>query len=775
MKKSFVITGLSGTSCASQVEKKVRALEGVADISVNAVTGLMRVSFDEKRVGDADIITAVTHAGYSAHVFDKKNAEDRKRKTSQQTFTRLTLVWIFTLVILYLTLALAFKLPIGERLSYPLPAGLVQLLLLVPVMILSRDIFSGGLKSLKNRAPNMYTLVSLGAIASAAYSVFELIWGAWRVSAGISGSMHLYFDTSAMILSLVALGTYFEARARRGTSAAISRLSRLRPETARRLENGKETVVQASEVEMGDTLIVRKGDIVPADGEVLSGAGKLDDSMFTGEMEAVSVSAGDEVMGASVCLSGEFTLRAVRPYKEMRLSQILSLVEEAASTKAPIARLADRVARIFVPMVLALSVATFVLWCVVGGDAAFAVKSAVCVLVVSCPGALGLATPTAIMAGTGKGAEMGILIKNAAAMERLNGITTVMFDKTGTLTAGEMRVTGSVLAEGTSMKTLLAIAASAEQDTRHPCGLAILREAQKYGIPLDPLEEFEDVPGQGVRARIGGMRVLIGNLTLMEQAAQDVSAWRACAGELADEGATAVFVASDGRVRGIIALKDELRPTALEAVKTLKGMNVSTLMLTGDDQRTADAIAAKAGVSEARSGLSPEEKDMMLRILQADGKKVMLVSDGSRDAPALARAELGVTVGSGTDVAIESADVVVMRGDMRLVAHAIQLGRFSMRVIRENLFWAFFYNVIGIPIAAGALYPLFGLQFSPALGAAAMSLSSICVVVNALRLRRFRPDQGETNEKTAKRLRPNSVRRNAEKNPESAALWDIED
>ncbi len=749
MKRAFTVSELGGAGCAAQVEKCVRALDGVMDVSINVVSGALRVSYDEKRVSTDDIIAAVASAGYVARLPVKDSADKRVKRVSD---AKLLFTCFSALLMLYLTLSDALRLPIFEFLRYPLTVGMIQMMLSVIVMRINKDVFSGGMQALKNRAPNMYTLVSLGAFASAAYSVYELFAGAWRLSAGMEASMHLYFDTSSMILALVALGKYFEARARVRASEAINRISRLRPETARVIRGDETIEIPASEVVAGDTLCVRKGDIVPADGRVLSGAAQLDESMFTGELTPALAAAGDFINGASVCLGGEITMRAEKPLNEMRLTQILSMVESASNTTAPISRTADRAARLFVPLVLLISIATCVLWGIFGGDAAFAVKSAVCVLVVSCPCALGLATPTAIMAGTGAGAESGILIKNAAALEKLNTIDIVMFDKAGTLTAGEMQVTGCALSEGESLRSLLAMAASAMQNSSHPCADAVLKAARQYDLPLDPVSEYEELPGQGISATIGDMRVLVGGLSLMKLSAQNVAKWAERSEALEDSGATALFIASDGKIHGILALSDDLRPSAVEAVKALNDMNVDTLMLTGDDMRAALAIAVKAGVKDVRANLTPDDKDVMLRILKADTKRVMLVSDGLQDAPTLSHAELGVAMGGGTDLAIETADVVILRGDMRLVPKAIRLGRMTLRIIKENLFWAFFYNAIGIPIAAGALYPLIGLQFNPTLCAAAMSLSSICVVVNALRLRRFRPNADNETKKLRRRI-----------------------
>ena len=742
MKKTFLVTGITGAISASAVEKNVMKLIGVHDVSIKLSTGAMRVSFNPEKTNAGEIIASVASAGFVARLYEK-DVRMQADKDIRKMLIRLIVSCVLTAMILYLSILTYADLPMIRPLTYPVPNGILEMLLLIPVAILNGDMFSGGVKAIRIKTSNMYTLISLGASAACAYSVFELIVSAWRLSVGMSASPVLYFGTSALIMALVSLGKYFEVRERHRAKEAVNRLLAICPKDARLITQDGVSVVEADRVRAGDRILVRMGDIIPADGVVESGSGTIDESMFTGEAVPLHVNEGDSVTGAARCLSGEFVLRAQKPLSEMRLTQIISMVESAANTKAPIAKTADRLGTIFMPFALVVSIAALVMWIVLGHNYIIAVKSAMCVLVISCPSALALAAHTAIMAGTDRGTEMGILIKNAAALEKLGSVDTVMFDKAGTLTAGEMHVSGYLLAEGGSTRSLIALAASACQNSIYPYTAPILREAKKIGSPIDLADEYEDVEGQGIRAKIGAKRVLVGDIQFMELNAQDVSGWKVRSEQLLDEGAVSVYVASDGRIRGLIVLRDSLRPSSIEAVRMLTDMKVNTLMLTGDDKRTAAAIAARAGVSESHANLSPEDQDVMLRILQADGKKVMFVTDGKKGAPVLARAELGVTVGNGTDVAMESAEVVILRHDMRLIAGAVHLGRKTLSVIRQNLFWAIFYNISCIPVAAGALYPVFGIHMSPTLAAAAMCLSSICVVVNALRLRSLTPVGGK--------------------------------
>lgn len=762
MKKTFVITGLTSAISASAVEKNVRALSGVRDVSIKLSSGTMRVNFNAERTHAGEIIASVASAGFVARLYEK-DAKMQADKEISRMLSRLIASLVLTGAILYLSLCAYMPLPMFAPLRYPLPMGILQLLLMIPVAVLNADMFSGGVKAIRVHATNMFSLISLGAGAACAYSVVELVACASRLSRGNPTGPVLYFGTSALIMTLVSLGQYFEMRERHRAKEAVSRLMSICPKDARLITPEGTTTVEADRVRAGDRILVRMGDIIPADGIVESGSGQIDESMFTGETYPMHVLEGDSVTGAARCLSGEFVLRAQKPLPEMRLTQIISTVESAANTKAPIAKSADRMAAVFMPLALMVSVLTLICWIVFTGDYAIAIKSAMCVLVISCPSALALAAHTAIMAGTDRGTEMGILIKNAAALEKLGSVDTVMFDKAGTLTAGEMHVSGYLLSEGGSMRSLIALAASACQNSTYPYTAPILREAKKISAPIDLSEEYEDAEGLGIRAKIGSKRVLVGDIAFMELNAQDVSPWKEKTEKLMDEGAQSVYVASDGRVRGVIILRDSLRASSIEAVKMLTDMKVNTLMLTGDDKRTAAAIAARAGVNESHANLSPEDQDVMLRILQADGKKVMFVTDGKKGAPVLKKAEIGVTVGNGTDVSNDSAEVVILRHDMRLIAGAVYLGRKTIRVIRQNLFWAFFYNIICIPIAAGALYPVFGLHMSPTLAAAAMCLSSICVVVNAMRLRSLTPVGWQ---KTPNRLMKSLLKRESDAAPE---------
>lgn len=752
MKKTFRITGLNSAVSASAVEKNVRALSGVHDVNVKPSAGTLRVSYNADRTSEGEIIASVASAGFVAHVLEK-GVKMQSDGEIRKTLSRLIASGILTAMILYLSLCAYSSFPMWKPLSYPLPSGILQMLMMIPVAVLNADVFFGGVKAIRLKAANMYSLISLGAIAACTYSVYELIACAWHLSTHQAYDPVLYFGTSALIMTLVALGKYFEVSKRHRARQAVNRLLSICPKTARILTQEGETVCEADRVRTGDRILVEMGDVIAADGIVESGSGTIDESMFTGEAVPLRINEGDSVTGAARCLSGRFILRVEKPLPEMRLTQIISMVESAAETKAPIAKKADRIAAVLISVILAVCAASMILWIAFTGSWLSAIKSAVCVLVVSCPGALALAAHSAVIAGANRGCEMGILIKNASVLEKLGSVDTVMFDKAGTLTAGEMHVSGYILSDGGSMRSLIALAASAAQNSAYPYTAPILREAKRIGAPIDLADDYEDVEGQGIRAKIGGKRVLVGDLAFMELNAQDVSSWREKSETLLDEGAVSVYVASDGRVRGLIVLRDSLRPSSIDAVRQLTEMKVNTLMLTGDDKRTAAAIAERAGVSESHANLSPEDQDVMLRILQADGRKVMFVADGKKGAPVLARAELGVTVGNGTDVAIESAEVVILRRDMRLIASAVQLGRKTVRVIRQNLFWTLLYNIICIPAAAGALYPLLGVQFSPTLGAAAMCLSSICVVANALRIRSLSiPGTGKASNRLMKRL-----------------------
>ena len=731
MKRVYSVAGLTGSAGSAIIEKYLSRLDGVYDISVNLAAATMRVSYDDKKLRDEDIIACTAAAGYIARPYEK----DRRVKRSGG---RLIFSWLVALCVVYLSLARTLKLPLPNALMYTVPAGIVEMLLFMLLAYLCRDLFSSGLRALKNGAPNMYTLAMLGAGASALYSLPVLINSAYCISCGIAASEELYFDTGALILALVKLSQFFEVRARRLTSDALARIAYLLPENARVIRGCAETIIPAKDLKSGETVAVRPGDKLPADGKVLDGSGRLDASMFTGDSVPVSVTAGDSVQGASVCLSGGFTMECEHPLNEMRLNRILTMAEEASGTKARISRRIDRLVALFVPLVLLIAIGCAVAWLLLGEGVAMAVKSSVCVLVISCPCALGLATPTAIMAATGRATELGILIKNATALEKLSTINTVVFDKAGTLSFGEVHVSGCVLGEGMSENALLACAAAAFNDIDDPRSRALKKVTAGMAVETDVKSEQAD---GGVRALINGEMVLAGNCAFMVLNAQNISGWRQREEMLQDDGSDALYIARGGRVLGLIAFSDELRPSSKEAVEQLKKLGVHTMMLTGDDARLANAAASAAGIEETRSGLSEKDKEIMLRLLNADGKKVMPVFGDTVDTVAFNKAALTIAVGGGADAAIESADIVALHADMRLVPQAIDLGRRTIRIIRQNLFWALFYNIIGIPLAAGVLYRPLGLKFGPVPAALIMCLAGLCIVVNALRLKKFNPEK----------------------------------
>ena len=735
---TFDVKGMTCAACSAHVEKSVRALDGVQKVSVSLLTNSMEVEFDPSKVTEQQICKAVASGGYSASPRGaaaddaKTNDEDQE---ARQALVRLIASAALLIPMMYVSMGHMLGLPLPGVLHYPMVNGLVQLLLSTPVLLINRHYFTNGFRALLHRAPNMNSLISIGAAAGYLYSIARLLNLAALLSAGRQpdGMVEFYFESAAMIVTLISVGKYLEARAKGRTSQAISRLLDLAPRRATVIRDGIEVEIDASELIVGDVVLVREGQTVPTDGVILEGHGAVDQSMLTGESLPVDLSEGDEVVGATINTSGSFRFRATRVGEDTALSRIVRLVEAAANSKAPISRLADRVSGIFVPVVIGIALVTFAGWMLAGAAFATALKHAIAVLVISCPCALGLATPTAIMVGTGKGAELGIMIRTAAALETAHAIDCVAFDKTGTLTEGRMRVTAVKALDA----TLLPLAASVEALSSHPIAAAIVEYARAQGIETRNAADYETHAGKGVRAQVDGQDVSVGSAEWMEALNASAKPLEAWADEQRAGGATVMFAAANGRLLGGFALADVVRPTAQEAIEALNELGVRSVMLTGDNPRTAEAIGRKLGVTEVRASLLPGDKERAVAQLQQEGRKVMMVGDGINDAPALTRADLGVAVGQGTDVAIESADVVLVRDDPALAAGMIRLGRAAIRNIRENLFWAFFYNAIGIPIAAGALAPL-GVELDPMFAALAMSLSSVCVVSNALRLRRFR-------------------------------------
>ena len=733
---TFDVKGMTCAACSAHVEKSVRKLEGVSDVSVSLLTNSMEVQFDPAAVTPDAICRAVASGGYSASPRGEaaaKTAQQAQRPDHSEELKamRNRLIASFTLLILLMYVAMGhmLHLPMPSALHRPMFNGLIQLLIVIPAIVINRNYFINGFKALFHLAPNMNSLICVGATAGLGYSLAVLLGVALKLDAGQSVAMaDYYFDASVMIPTLISVGKYLEAKAKGRTSEAISRLVDLAPRKANVIRDGVEVEIDASQLAVGDVVIVREGQTVPTDGVILEGHGSLDQSMLTGESVPVDLTVGDEVVGATINRGGSFTFRATKVGEDTALQKIVRLVEAAANSKAPISRLADRVSGVFVPVVMGIALVTFIVWLAIGGGVPAALKHAIAVLVISCPCALGLATPTAIMVGTGKGAELGIMIRSAASLEMAHSIDCVTFDKTGTLTQGRMRLTGinAAIDSGEALR----LAASVEKLSTHPIAAAIVAAA-KGNLP--PASDYETLPGRGVAATVEGRRIQVGKAGWMAELGVDTAPMAAWADEMAAAGATVMFAAGDNRLLAGFALADTLRPTSAAAVSDLNGLGVRTVMLTGDNARAAKAIGGQLGVSEVRAQLLPQDKQDVIADLQSQGKKVMMVGDGINDAPALTTADVGIAIGAGTDVAIDAADVVVMKSNLTDVAAAVRLSRAAYKNVRENLFWALVYNCLLIPAAAG-VYASLGITMNPMLGAAAMSLSSFCVVTNALRL-----------------------------------------
>ena len=770
--EKFDVGGMTCASCQAHVDRAVSKLDGVNSVAVNLLSGSMAVEFDENVVSINDICAAVDRAGYSAAPAAgsegastgsntvaspavRRTSPTKKLEAAAAAMKRRLIVSIVFLVPL-------FYIGMGHMLGWPLPAvftdhthsmtlALTELVLLVPIVYVNDAYFKNGFKSLVHGAPTMDALIAIGATASIAWSVFAMFVMADQLAAGkvkmamMTSMGNLYFESAGTILALVTVGKYLETRSKSKTGGAIEKLIDLAPKTATVVaDDGTETTVDADAIAPGQTVLVRPGESIPVDGVVLTGSSAVDESALTGESIPVEKEPGSTVSAATVNRTGSFTLRATRVGADTSLAKIIQLVEDANATKAPIARMADKVAGVFVPAVLAIAAVTFAAWVMLTGNLNEALTAAVAVVVISCPCALGLATPVAIMVGTGKGAEMGILFKSAEALENLRGVDTVVLDKTGTVTKGAPQVTDIVPAEranGTALseKALLKLAAALERQSEHPLAEAIMARAEAMGIVARTVNDFAAIPGRGVTAREGGMDVAAGNLKLMQELGVQVPT--DLAERFAAEGKTPLFFAKAGELVGTVAVADEVKETSADAIAVLGKLGVRCLMLTGDNRATAEAIARHVGLDAASvvADVMPADKERQVRELQERGERVAMVGDGINDSPALARADVGLAIGTGADIAKEGADVVLMRSDLMDVARAIELSRATIRNIKQDLFWALFYNALGIPLAAGVLYPLTGWQLSPMFGAAAMSLSSVCVVTNALRLRGFRP------------------------------------
>ena len=777
-KETYDVTGMTCSACSARVEKCVSGLSGIQTVSVNLLTNSMQVEYDEQVLHAGQIVAAVEKAGYGACLHGNSVESDQKRNTKKEQSPRNLMEEQMENMRKRLRVSLLFLVPLmyvsmGHMAGLPLPGfltgaenavsfGFTQFLLCLPVVLINRVYFTRGFKNLFHLAPNMDSLIAVGSSASLIYGIFAI----YRMSYGLgNGNMELvhryyhdlYFESAAMILALITLGKYLETRSKGKTKEAIGRLLDLAPRTAVVERDGIPTEIPAEQVLVGDVLLVKPGASIPVDGFILEGSSSIDESAITGESIPVHKQTDDTVIAATINKTGFFKMKATRVGSDTTFSQIIRLVEEAGSSKAPIAKTADKIAGVFVPAVMFIALATAVIWLAVGAEFEFALSCAICVLVISCPCALGLATPVAIMVGTGKGAEHGILIKSGEALETAHSVDTIVLDKTGTITSGKPVVTDVDVFQGES--AFLQLAAGLEEKSEHPLAEAILKYTEKKGIVPTQVEDFCSVPGRGVKGTVRGKWYFAGNQKMMEEQNIPVHTVMDRLEKLADEGKTSMLFADEKQILGIISVADVVKPTSREAIRQWKKQGMEVVMLTGDHQRTAQAIQKQLDIDTVIAEVLPQDKEKEISQLQQQGKKVTMIGDGVNDAPALARADVGMAIGAGTDVAIESADIVLMKNDLLDAVTAIRLSKAVIRNIRQNLFWAFFYNVLGIPVAAGVYYHALGLRLSPMIGAAAMSMSSIFVVTNALRLRRFQVPckPGERNPKMEAMLQGNTI------------------
>ena len=767
-KETFSVTGMTCSACAARVERAVKKIEGTADVSVNLLTNTMTLAYDEATANPAAIIAAVEDAGYGASVKGAASAQaapqaggsseagaDTAEKEIRAMRSRLTVSILFLLPTMYIAMshmlagwglpyAAGFK-EVFWGAENALTFALAQFVLILPIMYVNRAYYVNGFRNLLHGAPNMDTLVGIGSMASALFGVFAMFRMSWGLGHGdlalaAEYSTNLYFESAGMIVTLITVGKYLEARAKGQTTGALKALMQLAPAEATVLRDGREATVPAASLALGDTVIVRPGARIPVDGTVTEGATSVDESAMTGESMPIAKTTGDTVTSGTLNIEGTIRFTATRVGEDTTIRQLIRLVDDASGSKAPIARIADRVSAVFVPVVIALALLAGGIWLMTGASLEFAFSITISILVISCPCALGLATPVAIMVGTGRGAAHGILIKSGEALETAGTIDTVLMDKTGTLTEGRPQLV-SVRPIGISADALISLAAALESGSEHPIAAAIRTYAAEKRLSVPDTAEFQAVFGKGVRARVAGTNCAAGNAALLAELGIPLSdAIEAALAEMSERGETALAVVQAGRIAGLLGVRDAEKPTSAAAITQMKRMGLTPVMLTGDDARTAHAIAARLGIDRVIAGVLPAEKRAHVERLQGEGHRVAMIGDGVNDAPALVQADLGIAIGAGTDVAVDSADAVLVRSDLLDAVSSIRLSRSVMRNIKENLFWAFFYNVIGIPLAAGVLYPSLGIKLSPMIGAAAMSLSSVCVVLNALRLRFFAID-----------------------------------
>lgn len=761
-KEKYNITGMSCAACSAKVERVVGKLDGVENVSVNLLTNSMQVEYKEDKLSSNDIIKNIADAGYGASLATatkQKKEEKSIKKTNDEAIAsmkfRLKVSIVFLAILMYFSMGSMIGLPLPKFLSgegNPVGFALTQLLLVLPVMYVNRKYYISGFKSLFHLSPNMDTLIAVGTVAAFTYGVIAIYVMGYALNNADMHTvteyrMNLYFESVSMILTLITLGKFFETGSKARTTDAISKLIDLSPKRANVLRDGVEENILTEDVVVGDIVIVRPGESIPVDGMIIEGSTSVDESAITGESIPVQKEKGDKLIAATINKNGSVRIKATEVGEDTAISRIIALVEEASSSKAPIAKMADKVAGVFVPVVMGISLITFIVWLALGYDFSFALNCAIAVLVISCPCSLGLATPVAIMVGTGKGAENGILIKSADALETTHSIDTVVLDKTGTVTEGKPVVT-DILAFDTDENEFLKLAAGVESASEHPLAEAIVEKAKEKNLEIVSPTEFQAISGRGIVASVSGSKIIAGNEQAIKEQygnSEDFTEVFKKGNELAAQGKTPMYFGKDNKLLGIIAVADTIKKDSKEAIQALKNRNIDVVLLTGDHKNTAMAIAKEAGIKKVIAEVLPTDKEEHIRELIKAGHKVAMVGDGINDSPALARADVGIAIGAGTDIAIESADIVLMHSSLKDVATAIDLSKAVIRNIKQNLFWAFFYNSIGIPLAAGVFYLSLGWKLSPMFGAAAMGMSSVCVVSNALRLRAFKPKKIKKN------------------------------
>ncbi|MBP8989046.1 MAG: heavy metal translocating P-type ATPase [Clostridia bacterium] len=753
MKKKYIIQGMTCAACAAAVERQVSKLSGVLSVEVNLLTAVMQVSFDEQKVDDQAIIKAVEQAGYLAFPVEQRPIDLDEQKSLQR---RVIVSFAFLLPLLYLAMGPMLHFPLPDWLRSPddvLRQAFLQILLLLPILLINRTYFTKGFYTLFHGRPNMDSLIAIGSAASVLFGLFNLVKMVYNLKEGYvelaaQYGQNLYFDSAGTILTLITFGKYLESHSKKKTTEAVSELVRLAPKTALVLQEGQEKEVPAEEVKSGDLLLIRPGAVIPVDGVVVEGHSSVDESMLTGESLPVDKKPGDSVSAATINQGGALIIRATKVGQETTLARIISVVEEAASSKAPIARLADQISGIFVPIVISISLITVLAWLLAGETVEFAVTSGIAVLVISCPCALGLATPVAIMVGTGVGARHGILVRSAEALETAQSVDTVVLDKTGTVTEGKPQIVDVKPLTDLSADEFLSLSASLEKLSEHPLARSIVAYAADRQLELKTVYDFKAVPGRGVEGIMDGRTYVAGNLAFMTEKGVEKKQLDKIAALYDQEGKTPLFFAKEDQLLGVIAVADPVKPSSKEAIERFLALGLQVILLIGDRKQTAEAIARQLGITDVMAEVLPHEKEAVIRRLQEEGRKVAVIGDGINDAPALIRADVGIAIGAGTDIAIESADIILMRNNLLDAVTALRLSKAVIRNIKQNLLWAFFYNALGIPLAAGIFYPIYGWTLSPMFAAAAMSLSSITVVGNALRLKRFKPENRDEAQNT---------------------------